>query len=221
MKILACLLSIGCVLHAGLASAQATDPMWRKTVERAQAAQLLVARETEVSASVSKNGQPASTAHFQSHLSGWAQGKAVYTTTELDVSPGAAKKNSQASSAMMNSIVEMEQSLLVPEAKVRRLDAQRLDGKSWTVFHVEDGGVGRKMAARIWVDAETACIHQVDTELHVALYIDAHVRTAYAPDAQGRCLPGKIDADIDIIVPFKGAKMKMTQSPTDWVVRPL
>lgn len=195
--------------------------MWRKTVERAQAAHLLVASEIDMNASISKGGQPASPAHFQSHLSGWAQGKPVYTTTELDVLPGAAKKNGQAISTMMNSIVDTEQSLLVPEAKVRRVDAQRLDGKNWTVFHLEDGSVGRKMTARVWVDAETACIHQIDTDLHLALYMDARVKTAYAIDAQGRCLPGKIDADIEILVPFKGGKMKMTQSATDWIARPL
>lgn len=200
--------------------ARAEDALWAKVSANALAAKQLAAGDIEMLVTAFNAGNPVGPRHFQSHLSHWVNGKPVYTMIEVDSLPGTSKGKGRSSAEMMNAIVEMADSLLDPGSKMARTDGQQLDGKTWTVFRQEDTGVGRKMASKIWVDTDTACVHQIEADLHIALYGDGHLKTSYAADAQGRCLPRLLEADIDFITPFKGGKMKLKQTSSNWVERP-
>lgn len=200
--------------------AWADDALWTTMTAHTKKAQQLVAGDIDLAMTLSKAGGNPVARHFRLHLSGWAQDKPVYASTEVDAPPGAPKGKGESSADMVKSITKIGDMLLEPDAKVTRADGQPKDGKSWTVFKRREEGVGRKMVATIWVDADTGCPHLVDSDLHISLYVDGNMKTSYAMDEQGRCVPRQLDADFAIIIPFKGMKMKLTQISSNWVAHP-
>ena len=219
MKLLALIRVWLLVLLSLSLPAAAEDTLWTTTLAQAKASKQLVAADIDIVVTYERD--PLRPVHFRSHLSGWEKGNPVYSTMEVDPLPGASRGKGQSIVNMMHAIVDMAGEIPEPGAKVSRSDGQALDGKTWTVFQQSESGVGRKMASKIWVETETGCIHQVDTDLHVALYVDGRMKISYAADTKGRCLPRQIDANIDFIIPFKKMKIKMKQTASNWVVRPV
>ena len=200
--------------------AWADDGLWTKTMENSKVARQWVAGDIDMFATLTSAGAAARKLHFRSHLSGWAKGQPVYTTTEIDPSPDATASKGASTIKMMNSFIGIA-NMGLEDGKTTRSDGQTLDGKTWTVFLQDHGNMGQKINAKIWVDADTGCVHQLDMDLHFTMYADGHMKTSYGIDAQGRCLTRQLDGDIDIIIPFKHAKMTMMQTPSNWIERPV
>ncbi len=222
MKLLAFLLRAGLMLLPAMAlPALASDALWLKTMESFKSSKQMVAGDIHTTSTVTKGDAILGKSNVQSHLSGWDKALPVYATIELDPTPGASKEKAQNAANFMKTVIALEESMLVPDAKVTRSDGQKRDGRTWTVFQIEDASTGQKMLAKVWVDAESACIHQIDTDAHITLSLDAHIKTSYLPDAQGHCLPGQSDTDMDILVPFMGMKMKSRRISANWIKSPV
>ena len=223
MKLVAMVAAMAMLLMPILSlGVEPVDPLWAKTVALSQLAKKWVAKDIETLSTAAKNGDPVTTATVQSHLSGWEKDQPVYTELQTDPAPDASNRKGPPKMAeMMKAVVGMQDKLLLLEAKVTRTDGQKLHGKTWTLFQTAGGGTGQTMAARIWVDPQTGCIHQSDTDVHVIMALDAHMKSAYEFDVQGRCMAKQIDADIEILVPFKGAKIKLKQTSANWIERPV
>ncbi|MES2014861.1 MAG: hypothetical protein V4484_00065 [Pseudomonadota bacterium] len=202
------------------APAWADDALWANVTASTKQAQQLVAGDIDLVLAAAKGSAPLPAArHFRLHLSGWAQGKPVYASTEIDALPGA-KGTGESSIELIKSVSKVGYAVFEPDAKVTRADGQPRDGKSWSVFKLRDEGVGRKIAATVWVDVAASCPHQIDTDLHIALYVDGTMKTSYALDDHGRCVAQRMEAEFAVIVPFSGMKMKFTQTSSNWVAQP-
>ncbi len=220
MKLVAFALSGGLLLTSALTMlAWADDGLWNKTAAHMAVAQKLVAGDIDLVVTAVKDGAPAPM-HLRSHLSGWEKGKPVYTSVVVDAAPGTGKGKEQGGAKLIDALTQMTASLMEPGAKVTRAEGRALDGKTWAIFEAREGSVGRKMMATMWVDADTGCLRRVDTDVHATLMLDGRMTTSYVLDEQGRCLPRQLDADIAVTIPFKGAKMKVTQISSNWVARP-
>jgi hypothetical protein len=217
MKLAVRLIQIGMLAMA--LPAWADDALWNKTVAQMAAAQKLVAGDIDMVMTVVKDG-PSTPLHLRSHLSGWDKGKPVYTTVVVDAAPGTSPDKAKGGSKMIEAMAQMSGALLEPDTKVTRAEARPLDGKTWAIFEAHEEGVGRKMTATMWVDAETGCPRLVDTDMHAALMLDGRMKTSYALDEQGRCVPRQLDAEVDVKIPFKNMRMKVTQMSSNWVAQP-
>ncbi|MES2318239.1 MAG: hypothetical protein V4631_12185 [Pseudomonadota bacterium] len=198
--------------------ARADDTLWNKTLAQAKASKQFVPGDIDIAVTFGRD--PLTPKRFRSHLTGWENGNPVYSTTEVNPLPGASQDRGKSIVTMINAIVEITGELPDPQLKALRLEGQVIDGKSWTEFQQSETGIGKKLVAKIWVHPETGCLHQVDANTHAALQADARIHISYMADATGRCLPQQIDADIDLLIPFKKTKMKLTQTSSNWVERP-
>lgn len=206
------------------AQAETIDPLWLKTIAHMQELKKWVAQDMDIVAEVSKGSDPSKTVTSKSHLNGWKDKQAVYDTIQLapPADPNKPKSNKEpAAVTMMNAIDKIQASIFDPENFPKRLDNQKLDGQSWTLFQLEQEQLGQKMAVKVWIDSATGSIHRMESQFHVSMYGDGIIHTLFENDERVRCFPKQINTKMDILIPFKNGKMNLQQNPKNWILRPV
>ncbi|MES2036289.1 MAG: hypothetical protein V4495_00505 [Pseudomonadota bacterium] len=216
------LFSLTSILSTGFAAE--TDAFWNKTVSQYKAANMWVPKEIRTQLDAERKDQPTKTNYIKSSLSGWEKQDPGYTSISTDNNWQALsdqKKSADGINKMLTALDEMKSSLFDGEVKAKQLANETMDGKNLAVFQLSDGGMGRKVSIKIWLNPDTACIVKMDTSIHVALYADADFSTRYTePNKEGLCLHSQMQGNIDMQIPFKKAKLHIKQSNSDWVLKP-
>ena len=115
----------------------------------------------------------------------------------------------------------MKSSLFDGEIKPKQLANETVDGRNLAVFQLSEGGLGKKVSVKMWINPDTTCMVKMDTAIHIALYADADFSTRYTePDKEGLCLHSQMQGNIDMQIPFRKAKLHIKQSNSDWVLKP-
>ena len=211
-------LILASLLLASPAQAQTIDPLWEKTVAQANAARKWVAQDTEFVVNARVKGED-KVIRTRSHLAGWDGSKPHYDTTVIEPRPEAGKTPPDANMGS-EGFALMADGLIKLDAPVKRQDGQVLDGKTWTVFRLAESQAVLDIKVSIWVDPVTGALHLVDSHVHGMLMMDMTMKTRYVAHAQAGVVPANIDIDMEVLIPFKGGKMHMVNTPTNWIVRP-
>ncbi len=213
---------IGVTCAAAPVHAQTVDPLWKKTVEQAQSAKKWIAQDVDmdVTDKTAPPGQARTLNH--AHLTSWSKGKPAYDAVQLEPKPEPGKADSDSiGPEVLDMLVGLGQSAAVLGAAVTRSDGQSLDGQSWTVFHVVKDKLTGKLDIKFWVDPETGCMHHSEMQFHITLMIKGTLSASYLPSLHGGCLASKTVIDAKSLVPFSNIDVRMINTPSNWVVRPL
>lgn len=217
------LLSVMGLLMSAANSAE-TDVLWQKTLTQFKATSAWVAQDIRTQLEAQRKDQPAKIHYVQSTLSSWDKQNPVYSSINTDSQWHALpeqKNNADALNKMIASLDKSKTELLDGKNIPKRLDNETLDGKNFAVFHLSEGEMGQKITVKMWVNPDTACLHKMETSLHITLYADADPTSLYAePNKNGVCLQNQMQGMIDIQIPFKKAKLNFWQSHGNWVGKP-
>ncbi|MFC5462041.1 hypothetical protein [Massilia niabensis] len=194
------------------------DPLWEKAVLQAAQMKKWAPGEVQLVAEGTADGKAERT-RVRQRLTGWEKGDPVYETTQIEPPPEAGKKPGK-SQFDMKGIGEMSEELLRSDAKVRRRDNQRLHGKSWTLFEVDQSKGPMDIKVRLWVDPATGVAHQMETTAHGTMMMDMSLLTAYRPHPKAGSLPARFDFRMKVLVPFVDAGVKIASDMERWVPRP-
>jgi hypothetical protein len=198
------------------ASAQAAvDPLWSKVVEQAQQAKRWVPQDMELHIENDKD-KPV---RIKSHLQRWDNKQPVYESVQLEPVPDPAKPHNRAG-GKMDEFSAMTDDMLTIDAVVKRRDGKLVDGQRRTEFTVEKSDGPMSATMQLWVDPDTGAIHEMQSHIHATFMIDVMMRTWYGAAAGGISLPAKTDFKLEVLIPFKGMKMHMLHTPSNWIERP-
>ena len=207
------------LVASSLATAQnapAIDPLWSKAVAQTEAIKKWIASDIAMDIEA-RDGSEVTKGKTRSHLSGWDKGKPVYKLTEVEP----ADEKDRPESFDVDAFAKMSGGMLTERAPVKRADQQILDGRKWTMFHLNDTKLGATFSIKVWVDPQSGTLHQTETIMQVPLMANIHITTAYGPHAEMGIVPTGSDIDVESRVPFKGGKMRMLSKPSNWVKRPI
>ncbi|MES2128930.1 MAG: hypothetical protein V4463_16795 [Pseudomonadota bacterium] len=204
------------LLFATSAHAETADPLWEKVIAQSDAAKKWVAQDVDMVATARAKGEDRMF-HTRGHLSGWDGNKPRYDTTMVEQKPVTGKKaDAQISGDVF---AQMADGMIKADTPYKRRDGQVLDGKTWTVFEVDQSQATMDFQAKIWVDPVSGGLHLVDTHMRATLMMDLYMKTRYAPHAQAGSLPSDIDMNVDVLIPFKNAKLHIVSTNANWIAR--
>ncbi len=215
--------SLALVLLAGLvpahAQTQAVDPLWSKTRDQAELSKKYVPQDVET-VGQRKDDSGDAPVTVRSHLTGWDKDEPRYSLEQVAPKPDPAKAAKKKKPFEVDKFLAMANILMEPGIVPKRIDQQSLDGRIWTVFDVSKKEMGQEVAAKLWVDPATGCLHQMDLRVHMPLSMDVAMLSTYEQHVQGYCAPKKVEADFEMLVPFMHIKAHVVNMPSNWIARP-
>ena len=197
-------------------NAPVIDPLWSKAVAQTEVIKKWIASDIAMDIE-SHDGSEVMKGKTRSHLSGWDKGKPVYKLTVVEP----ADEKDQPESLDVEAFAKMSGGMLTERAPVKRADQQVLNGRKWTMFHLNDTKLGATFSIKMWVDPQSGTLHQMVTMMQVPLMANIQITTAYGPHAEMGVAPTESDIDVESRVPFKGGKLRMLSKPSNWVKRPI
>ncbi|MES2297671.1 MAG: hypothetical protein V4582_11550 [Pseudomonadota bacterium] len=207
-----------CLSLFASAHAEPADQLWNKTIAQVTAAKVFVAQDTELVVDGVKDGKDVKK-RIKSHLSGWDKEKPLYTVVEIEPKDDPSKPASK-TPADGASFSEMTTEMFKPDAKVTRSDGQVLNGKTWTLFQMKKSDGPMDMTMKLWVDPATGSPHKMENHIHGTFMMDVQMNTSYTPQG-GTSVPTRTEMQIEVLIPFKGAKMHLVNSASNWIVHPV
>ena len=209
-------LALAC-LWALPAHADGIDPLWAKAVEQSKNAKKWIAQDIDMELEGSESDKPAEKTKLHMHLNGWDGTKPQYQVTVLE--PKSPPSKDSKGSGDMDSLLTMADNLLKPNAKVKRVDGQTMDGKTWTVFELRESKTVFDITVKMWVDPESGKLHYVDAHLRGTLMFDADIKTNYVDTQQFGTVAKQTDFRIDVLIPFQNAKAHVASRSSNWIAR--
>lgn len=192
--------------------AENNDALWKSVTAQLEVSRKWAAGVIDVISDVDKgNGVRHMSATM--HLSGWEKQKPVYTTVKKQPEEKAIDLT------FLNGITAISTSMTEDETPTRT-DGVALDGVTCTVFESQFSKALNKGTMKLWVDAGTNKLRQMVLIFHSPFFADGTVITHYVAGAQGQVLPGVVDYDLNILIPFRNAKIRIQQASSAWVAVP-
>jgi hypothetical protein len=199
--------------------AAGVDPLWAKVVAQSAENKKWIAQDVEMAFEGNADGKEQKR-KVHSQLTGWEKDKPQYKVIAMDPPADPAKPAGKDGSDAIDKL-SMGEEMIKIDAPVVRKDGQQLDGKPATMFVVEKSDGPMDMKMQVWVDPATGNIYKMQTHAHAMLMMDVQLTSIYKQHTSGISLPSKSDFKMEILIPFKGAKMKLVNTSSNWVQRPL
>lgn len=196
------------------------DPLWAKVVAQTEETKKWAAQDIDMTVD-GDDGSESKKAKTHSQLTGWENGKPLYKTTRIEPAPDASKKSSDTSTDQVDKMSVMTDGLFKNDTPVVRKDGQQFEGKPATLFVVDQSKGPADLKMQVWVDPASGNIFKIHTYAHVTLIMDMNMIISYKPHASGIHLQNKTDLKIDVLVPFKNARVVISNTATNWVKRPI
>lgn len=151
------------------------------------------------------------------HLVRWEKGKPVYAVVEPSDPKGELKNEDVG----IDTLSEMTATMIKPDTPVKRSDGQPLHGKNWTLFHLSQSQLGMRFALKMWVDPETGAPHHSESAMRVPLMADMRLQTSYDNDPVLGTRERQSDIEVEKLTPFSGgARLRIVNTPSNWIARP-
>ncbi len=208
------------VLFALPLYAAGVDPLWAKVVAQSDEGKKWVAKDVELSIDGKHDGEVKKVKVFM-QLTGWEKDKAIYKTVKIEPPADPAKKGNSEGTAQVDKFSSMSEAMIKIDAPVERKDGQKLDGKPATLFVLEKSEGPMDSKLQVWVDPSSGSIHKIQTHAHVTFMMDMTLNISYKPHASGISMPTQSDFKMDVLIPFKNAKVSLSTNASNWVQRPL
>jgi hypothetical protein len=197
-----------------------TDPLWTKVVARSAEGKKWIAKDVEMAIEGNHEGK-LEKKRFRHEFTGWEKDKPVYKTVMIEPLAEAGKPVGQDGGGQVDSFSALSEELFKIDTKWVRKDGQQIDGKSATLFVVDSTKGPMDVKMQVWVDPANGNIHRLHTHVHGTWMMDMNLNIAYKPHASGLTMPSKTDMKLEVLVPFKGSTMQLTNTTNNWVQRPL
>jgi hypothetical protein len=211
------MLSAGLLLSLSLiASAQTAkhDALWLKVVEHNSLMKNWAAKEIETDLKSENSDKVIKTIKMKKQFSEWVKNQAQYEVVSVEPPPNN-KEGSKKIPDMMEVFASMESEIFSKDAQVKRSNDQLLDGKQSVLFETEASGAKMKL----WIDPITSQWLKREIDLSVMFTLEGQIKTMYQSTQNGFSLPSSAEVKMNILIPFKKAKIEMRDIYRNWFSR--
>jgi hypothetical protein len=191
------------------AHAAEPDPLWIKVLDKRNAMKKWIANEVEVK--FDYHGEQRS---FKKQLVSWDQSTPVYKVSS-SLPEGVAKKLTGKTLDPAKPFEKLLENIYSPDFAVSRQDKVIFNGKATTLF-AANSGIAPRLRLNIWVDPESAAIYESELEIYMPLAMHVKTVARFQLDDLGRNLPLNTETEMEILIPFKGDKVRIRDSYSQW-----
>jgi hypothetical protein len=194
--------------------AETPDPLWLKVIAHQQVMKNWVAKDIEQVMVAQKPDNETKTVKLKKQLSGWEKNKPVYTLVSMEP-PSSNPDQHKKIPDMMEMFGNTEDQLFSKETSIKRSNGQLLEGKNTVLFETSTSG----MKMKLWVEPETGMWVKREVDMEVMFTLEGKISTSFQLDANGLALPKTNQIKLNILIPFKKAKVDMLDTYQNWVKR--
>lgn len=196
------------------AGADTTDHLWIKVIDQNKAIKKWLAKDWEQSIVVTKAKETPKTILIKKQFDKVEEGTAVYKV--ISFMPAVQTNKLPATDFEERFMKEEEPQIFSTSAKTKRIGNQILEGKSAVLYEI----IASDSKVKLWVNGENGTIYRRLIEFSFPLMFEGSLETNYGPNDDGKQVVQGTNSNISINMPFRKAKIQITDRYSNWFQRP-
>jgi hypothetical protein len=216
-KYFACILFfvISSICNNALGANDVVDPLWEKAVAQFKQSNKWVAKNIEQVALETPKGEQTKKIIVHKQFARMEKAKPVYTV--LDVTPPLSDpKDADQNVDFGAMFLPLESKMFAPNAAIKRMESQALNGKTLAVFEFSHKG----LSVKLWVDPDTGESHQRVFQGAMPFVMSGVMTTTYATGAGSRNFPKYAITKVSVSIPFQNGEAEIKDTYSNWIELP-
>lgn len=197
-------------LFPSSANADLADPLWLKVIEQNTAFKKWIAKDVEQKLTITNSSSDAQTFNVKKQFNRFEKETIVYKV--VSANPKLDLKKLPDMDLEAQFVKEDEKLVFSPQAKIKRIDDQKIDGRAATIFEIQ----ANDSKVKLWVNGKDGTIYRREIDISIPNVMIGHIETNYGATIDGKQVMQSTNSKMSIIAQSKKTEIQTFDTYSNW-----